>query len=244
MALDKPYSRPPVVEALLDIQIDAPSDFKTELLANCQKRVRKQYPQKRDGRPLSGEIDPARSLSASETSEPEGFLFVAENEERIFQAGRSGFTFNEVGRYSNWHSFLQEAQKLWAEYSDVVRPERYNRLSLRFINRFDFRMPLIDLETYFRTFPKIPNELPQLMEAFFFRYNLLIDEIDSAATITQTQIASGNPDTTSIILDVEVFRTDGLTRGTDVWSVFENLRVWKNKIFESCITDATREMII
>ena len=49
--------------------------------------------------------------------------------------------------------------------------------------------------------------------------------------------------TTSLLLDIDVNRTDELPQNDDgLWSFVERVREYKNMIFEACITDRAREL--
>lgn len=238
-----PYNRAPIVEAILDIQVDLPGDFSLNSLLKCQKNVKKDYPDRREAQNVMGEISVGQKLSASASTEPTGFIFVSPDKKQLFQAKRTGFTFNRLAPYPGWDAFFAEGKKLWEEYRRVAHPRGYKRIALRYIDRFDFPFPTVKLETYFRTYPEVSRDLPQLMRGFFFRFHLPIDEISSVATITQTMAEPSNPDHSSVILDIDLFRTETLPAGNELVALFETLRVWKNKVFEACITDDARELI-
>jgi uncharacterized protein (TIGR04255 family) len=82
-----------------------------------------------------------------------------------------------------------------------------------------------------------------MMNGFFFQVGLPLDAARANASITQTILEPLRPGQVSILLDIELSRTEGLIGENDLWPLFETLRVWKNKVFEGCITDATRELI-
>lgn len=238
-----PYARAPIVEAILDIQVDLKEELAVESLQKCRQNVRRDYPETKRTQDVVGEFSFGPGVSSSASAESSGFIFVSVDKKQLFQAKRNGFTFNQLAPYPGWDAFLGEAKRLWDEYYKVARPRGYKRLALRYIDRFDFPVPKLKLEEYFRTYPELSGDLPQLMGGFFFQCQLPIDDIQSIASITQTTVQPNSPGQSSIILDVDLFRVESLPRGDEMWSVFETLRLWKNRIFEACITDATREFI-
>lgn len=242
MSAGTQYSRPPLVEALLDIQVD-PGTLAVETLLKCQRNIKSEYPDRKDARYATAEFSFGRKVSSSASSESAGYIFTSPDKKQLFQTKLTGFTFNRLAPYLGWSSFLKEAERLWEEYRGVAHPRGYKRVALRYINRFDIPAETIQLETYFRTYPEVSRELPQLMAGFFFQFNLPIAEIRSTATITQTAVQSPAPGTTSVVLDIDLYRTEALPPGDELWALFETLRIWKNKIFEACITDRARELI-
>lgn len=243
MTPGSPYSHPPIVEALLDIQVDLPGDFALDTLLKCQQKVKKDYPDRKSAQDVTGEISVGQKVSASASTEPTGYVFASPDKKQLFQAKRTGFTFNRLAPYPGWDVFFAEAKRLWEEYHRVTHPRGYKRVALRYIDRFDFPFPEVMLETYFRTYPEVSRDLPQVMAGFFFQFNLPLPEISSIATITQTSVPPPTPEQSSIILDIDLYRTESLPPGNELWPLFETLRVWKNKVFEACITDRARELI-
>lgn len=237
------YSRAPIVEAVLDIQVELPSDFSLDELLKCQKEVKSEYPEKRPAQFVRGEVTVGQRVSTSASAEPVGYSFISHDQKQRFQAKTTGFTFNQLAPYAGWEGFFEEAKRLWEHYRKVAHPRGYKRVALRYINRFDFPSPTVQLEKYFRTHPEVSSDLPQLMANFFLRFDLPIEGISSTAAITQTIIEPKTEGQTSVVLDVDLFRTESLSPGNELWPLFEELRIWKNRIFEACITDDIREMI-
>jgi uncharacterized protein (TIGR04255 family) len=70
-----------------------------------------------------------------------------------------------------------------------------------------------------------------------------LEDIKSRAVITETLIDPLAPNVVSIVLDIDIFRTDDLpSEEAALWAVVEQLRNAKNKVFEGCITDKAREL--
>jgi len=238
------YARPPIVEALLDIHVCLPESFSLESLLKCQQKVKKDYPKRTNAQAIKGEITFGPKLSTSASSEPAGYIFASDDGKQVFQAKRTGFTFNRLAPYPGWDGFFGEAKRLWEEYRRITRPTGgYSRLALRYINRFDFPTPGILMEDYFRTYVEVSRDLPQVMEGCFVQFSVPMDDILSTATITKTMANPIIPGHCSVILDIDLYRTESLPTGAGLWEVFEKLRDGKSRIFEACLTDKLREMI-
>jgi uncharacterized protein (TIGR04255 family) len=237
------YSKPPIVEAILDIQVELPSRVQAKHLLKCQNPVRKDYPEKKSTQLYTALFQFGPVVSTSATTRPAGFAFESVDRKQMFQVRRDGFTFNRLAPYSGWDSFVREAKRLWEEFVRVAHPTEIKRVALRYINRLDFPHESINMSTYFDTHPTIGEGLPQTMRNFFFQLQVPIPEIDSLAIITETAVEPRAPKSVSIILDIDLFRTDKLPAQNDLWPLFETLRTWKNTVFERSITDATRALI-
>src|SRR4051794_27014740 len=101
-------TKDPIVEAVLDIQVDLPGDFALESLRKCQQRVKKDYPESQDTQHVTGEISIGPKVSTSTSSEQAGYVFPSSDKNQLFQAKRTGFPFNRLAPYPGWDTFFTE----------------------------------------------------------------------------------------------------------------------------------------
>lgn len=244
MPKTRDYEHNPIVEAILDIRVETAGPAALDALKGCQKSIRSKYPICKESRQINAQVSyGSEAVSASASQAADGFIFQSSDGKRWFQARRGGFAFNQLAPYPGWSAFLAEARQVWDTYYKAVRPTNYTRIALRYINRFEFPTPIVKLESYFDTYPEVAQSLPQTMAGFFFQFFLPMEDGKSVASITQTTAPPKTPESAAVILDVDLFRTDDVPKGDELWNEFETLRVGKNRIFEACITDAARELI-
>lgn len=244
MEFQSDYSRAPITEAILDIEVEAMETVVASSLSICQDTVQADYPTRRELKTTVAEIELGASGAKSLASRNLGFAFVSPDGKQLFQVRTNGFTANRLAPYIGWDTFSREARRLWNVYWKVARPVRVTRIALRYINRIDISFPMVDMKDYFRTSPEVAPGLPQLMAGFFMQVLLPLEDASAFVNIVQTIVKPVEPGSTSVILDLDLFRTADLPEADDaLWGLFESLRDKKNTVFESCITDKTRELI-
>ncbi len=245
MNTGKRYGRAPIVEAVLSIQFKD-SSVSLDSLAKCGNRIRLDYPTKKELHFSTGRIEFGPKSSATTTSEPIGFSWTSADEKRIFQAKRDGFTFSLLAPYTSWPEFSAEANKLWNVYCKAVKSKKnYARIALRYINRIDFPFKSMEMSDYFNIYTYIPNTLPQIMNSFFFQITIPLVDPKSMVDIVQT-IVPPTPDKqehTSVLFDIDIYRTEEIPLGENIWDAFGELAAQKTDLFEKCITQKTREVI-
>jgi uncharacterized protein (TIGR04255 family) len=125
----------------------------------------------------------------------------------------------------------------------VVRPGEITRLAVRTINRIDIPEVYVELKDYFRTSPEVSTDLPQTLAGFFMQLRIQFDDISAELLINQTIVPPLRSGMSSIILDLDLFRTKDVPQGeAELWAFYEILHNRRNLIFESCITDRTRRL--
>src|SRR5262249_55431122 len=202
------------------------------------------YPGKKDLRVAVGRWKVGEQISASAESRQEGFLFSSADEKQIYQVSLEGLTVNRLAPYLGWQQLRDEARRLWGLYREVVRPKKVVRVAVRTINRLDLPLPEVELKHYLRTSPEVSPLLPQALSGFFMQLHLPQRDLKATLLLTETAVPPPAPNTTSVVLDLDLFRADDLPSDDGaVWELLEGLRARKNEIFEACITDKTRELI-
>ena len=69
------------------------------------------------------------------------------------------------------------------------------------------------------------------------------NDIKSFALINETIVEPAGPGIASVVLDIDIFRTQELPSDEEeIWRFFEILHARKNDVFEACITDRAREL--
>ena len=238
------YSKSPITEAILDIQVDVPAGLTPLALGGCQDPVRHDYPTKRELKAAYAQFEMGAKVAASATSQDLGFAFVSADGQQLFQVRTTGFTANRLAPYTHWEAFSREARKLWNVYRDTAKPLRITRIALRYINRFDIHVSPLELKDYFNTSPEVAGGLPQSMAGFFMQVLLPLEDVKASVNIIETIVEPLKTGAVSIILDLDLFRVVELPESEqELWNMFELLRVKKNTVFNSCITERTKELI-
>jgi len=236
----------PITEALIDFRIKIKDGFDVGQIETLYSVISGEYPDKKARHRLEGRFefkkgDKPFSLS---TETIDGYIFTSADKKQVFQARIDGFTFNRLKPYDRWETFREEAQRVWHLFRNLISPEIV-RVGLRYINKFDiplFPQPLRDFNEYLTAAPIVPEGLPQGVSSFLTRVVIQNQEIDAAAIITQAFEQIIDPKFIPIILDIDAFKQKDRIGEEEAWQAIEELRLFKNKIFFSSITEKTKEL--
>lgn len=243
MAKQRHYPNAPITEAIIDLKVELPSGVTVADLEKVQAGQEEAYPTKQDRNLFMGKMQVGKQVSASASSEHLGYLFKSADEKQIFQARLDGFTMSRLAPYECWETFRDETRRLWDAYRGVVNPEKVVRVAVRYVNRIDMPLPLGDFSDYLRSVPVVSADLPQALAGYFMRLAIPLEDINSRCLLNQAIVEPAAPDVVSVVLDIDVFRTEDLPEDeADLWEFIEELRHRKNAIFEACITDKAREL--
>jgi uncharacterized protein (TIGR04255 family) len=180
---------------------------------------------------------------ATSTSQQIGFLLRSADDKQILQARMNGFTLSRLAPYQSWDIFRTEARRLWNIYRAIAEPSAVVRIAVRNINRIDIPLPVNDFSEYLRTFPEVSRDLPQGVSNYFMHVAIPLVEIKGQAMIIETIIPPVRQEVVSLVLDIDVSRTESLpTDENELWALLEVIRNVKDNVFERCITPKARKL--
>jgi uncharacterized protein (TIGR04255 family) len=241
------YGNSPITEAIIEFRIAQPSTIDSDILQNLVEKEKDLYGKINPIYYHEGKIDfkleGGTSLSSSD-SKLIGYRCSQDNGTRLFQAKINALILNQLCPYTGWDSFFSEAKRLWFSYRNIIKPERIERISLRYINRLDLPLPLKEFKEYLSAAPEVPLGLPQALSKYFVRLEIPMDDIQGMLLLTQAlQFPPPMPDHASIILDLDLIRWAPPEEDEQLWKLFDVLRKRKNEAFEACITNKMRELM-
>jgi len=202
------FPKAPIVEAVLDIQVEPTEGMNVERIGMFFDHVKGQYPKKELRAKGSAviRISPQEPSMDEPLVQPVGYLYRSSEEKKAVQARIDGYTFNKFSPYENWGTFSAEARELWQNYVETAKPNRLKRLALRYINRIEIPLPIRDFKDYLLTIPEIAPNLPQALDDFIMRLVVPNPEIEATAVINVVMDQSSSAKILPIIFDIDVFK--------------------------------------
>ena len=248
MTEQEPFPNAPISEAVLDIRLDAERAPAFDELGRFVQAVKADYPHAKRVGEIRAEL--RADLGAAETpqftqtasAEPFGYQCVSEDRKQIVQPRVNGFVFSRLRPYDRWSTFKAEARRLFELYTAQFGTRAVRRVAIRTINRLDIPGPQVDFKEWIRTGPEVSPVLPQGLAGFFMQLHQPYDDAKAQCIINETLVPSEVPDTIAVILDIDLFRVDGIPQEPDqFWTLLDQLRDKKDEIFLGCITEKMRE---
>lgn len=238
---NRDLSRPPIVEAVIDIDCDMPPNQKLEsLLDEAKRRYRQDYPkiQPRFQHQVTVKVGEADPPSASQRIH--AYLFSTDDGKQLVQVRSDGFSFNRLAPYTHLDDYLLQIESGWKTFIEVASPVRVNAIKLRYINRL--LLPIVEgkvnLEEYLKQDPRLPGD-DRLALVSFLNQHVAVER----ATGHEARIilASQNPEGEGfpIILDIAVsckVQTEP-AEWAAILSLIQVLRRLKNDVFFDTVTE-------
>ena len=236
------YKNSPITEAVIDIRLGPSPSRKPESLFPLHEQIVTEYPTKTEIQKIMGRFTLGQPLAQEQSLL--GFRYDSVDGKYVLQARIDGFTFSRLQPYQHWEPFRREGHRLWLLYRRCVDPVHCTRAAVRYINRIDLSEVPAEMKDYFRTYPEVSPDMPQLMTGHMMQL-LMPQQNEIMLSLIQASVPPPKPGVVSINLDLDLFKESTTAFATDeqIWEFFDSVRDIRDNIFESCITDKTRALL-
>jgi len=235
-------TKSPIQEAVLDIKTEPSSESTNSAVALFVARVGDIYPETHPIDRVEATFDAGAEPPVTSERLRSGAICWNGTKTRAVQGRLDGFTVNQVRTYESWETLRTEAERLWLEYTQTVKPARVVRCALRYINRLELPVQA-EVSRRLATRPELSAELPQIVEDLFMRVVVPFGEGRKAAIAQASEPPIGEGATArGLILDIDAFSTRAFEIGDPkMWDELEELRHIKNQCFFKSLTPAAWE---
>lgn len=234
----KVYSNAPVVEAVIDVQVEM-GDGADACLVGLSERLQSRFPRKDAMHQVEMQMRPD---GTTVQTQPLGWRLASESGDRVLQLRRKGFTYSHMPPYTQWSRFSQEARGLWEEFLAICAPTVVTRMAVRYINRLKLPAGPIQMEDYLAVNLSVPPVFEPI-KGILLQIQGAHAAIDPAcgSFVTIASEPAMEPGFQSFLLDIDVFLEKRIPSSDGAcWGFLERLRVQKNELFEAAITENLR----
>jgi uncharacterized protein (TIGR04255 family) len=234
------YSKPPITEAVIELRYKEPVE--QEAIEKVAKLFSKEYPFDEPQQHIDIRVEPTGAQLETSIL---GKKLSSVDRTDILVFGRQNFVSSRLAPYTGWEDFFARAKTAWDAWHDQVGNRELSRIGVRFVNRIDIPIQkgeVLEEEKYLNLRPSVPN-FGGPMTGFAVQVNQPLGVDDCNLLLTSATVPSPLLGFVSFLLDLDVSRESSLPRRQeDIMELLARMRGYKNQVFESCVTDAAREL--
>jgi len=239
------YRKSPLTQAVVNLYTRLPQNVTAETLHSIRGESEQQFPNEVELKQAHFELRLEQGSSPTASQQTAGWMFRSVDEKRIIQSRLDGFAFARLAPYEGWDSFTDEAKSFWSRYREIATPEAVTALGLKYTNIFNIPAPIKDFKDFFRTTPEVSPSMPQGLAGFFMQLQIPYPQENSMLVLTHTLVPPPQAGIVSLVLDIELTCANNVSSDESaIWQLLERHHNIKNDVFDACITDATKELIL
>jgi uncharacterized protein (TIGR04255 family) len=244
---EQPYKRPPITEAIIEIRFATAID--ADAIAKTGAAYRQLYPSEQIAKNVNvavdvagRENDPPRAQINEETGHRRSSADLTE----LILIWPFTFVVSQLAPYPGWREFFARFVRDWTLWKKAVGYRKIGRVGVRYINRIDIPVvagsPTMEEAEFLNVYPHLPEALGVTF-GYGVQALLAIQDIGCKLVLNSSVVPSPLLNHTSFMLDQDIAKEVDLPqRDEQLYELLEEIRVKKNSVFESCITDRAREL--
>lgn len=239
------YKHPPITEAVIGINFSTP--IKKVDFNSVNKKFHSHYPNNK----IVSNFDVAVEVHNGEVGNPtanfhkkDGHRHSTVDMTQMLVLWPASFSLSQLAPYTGWDDFLARFVRDWAIWKRTVGFQQIGRIGVRYINRIDIpiRNTITKYEEFLNIYPKLPANLDPVLSYAVQVARELID-IDCLLKINSAVVSSPILDHISFVIDIDISKElDPPQSDNDICDLLNKIRVKKNEVFETCISDRAREL--
>jgi uncharacterized protein (TIGR04255 family) len=243
------YKKPPIEEAVCDIQFAPGTDWDPTMPGLLFEKLKGTYGEKpREQQLVEAQLQSPTGEGSSTLQHRYGKMRVqllAEKGTRIVGISQDQLSVHMLRPYTKWEDFRPRIMDAMKAYREVALPEGVTRIGLRYINRIVINESDPQLHKYFEIPPRFPKVEPVTkILAFFNRKESEYLDKPIRIVVTFADVEPRQSEKSSYILDLDIIwmRADDPIPFDELPDVIEDMKTRHRQVFESLITDETRKM--
>lgn len=238
------YDRAPITEVAIEVRFA--SAFDKNVFKKLPKKFEKYYPDLKPINHYNFEVSIINGEPVTNTNQIIDYRLSSNDMSQIVVLKNSSFILSQLAPYKNWEDLISRFERDWKLLKKHGGNHQVARIGVRFINRIDIPQSgsghLINEDEYLNIYPKQPDILNPFLN-YAIQSQTMLEDIKSLLTVNTANIQSPLPRHLSILFDQDIGRTVETPQSTeDILKYLNEVRIKKNAVFESCITNKTREL--
>jgi uncharacterized protein (TIGR04255 family) len=240
MTLRRTYRKAPIAEAICEFKFEPGKPWDWTIPGIIYGKIKAEFPDRQQQNSLEVTLGPKEGVVSQQvTGTLSRMQFLRADKSAMVQVGADLLAVNVLPPYPGWGDFEELITRNLEIYREEAGPTGVRRIGVRYINRFLFPSPEIELMDYFNLYPHIPDPLEQRHGPFSMRVMFTYADERDALTVRMGHLPEGG----GIALDLDYYLAK--PRGVELKGAVEWVRGAHNqteKMFEACITDGARAL--
>ncbi|MDE2060685.1 MAG: TIGR04255 family protein [candidate division NC10 bacterium] len=239
--MSRKYKQPPIIEAVCEFRFESGSPWDLAVPGLLYEKLRDSFPIRRPTKAFEATVAAGAEGIQQHVLQRDQSRFLRTDERALIQIGPHLLAINHLKPYPSWAVFRSMIRKALDAYREVADPKGFQRIGLRYINRFDFSDTRAQLERFFEFYPSVGQQLLDYTD-FIMGIQVPFEDGRDILRLQMTSAVPDKPDSVSVVLDLDYFlgRPGKVTFG-DEFQWLEQAHSRIEATFEGCLKETLRQ---
>lgn len=173
------------------------------------------------------------------------FMYSSEDKQTEFTISLERFNYRQTGKYTNFEDFTKNIKTVWEIHHSLLNDVTITGISLRCFNKIEIKEEIQDPSEYFNiSIQTSPDVIQDLVLKYSIRY-ITKSNNDNKHSIIALSLEDRIQNIFPFILDIDVHDDNPINNDLILlWEKFESLRIEKDRLFNSILTEKTKNIYL
>lgn len=241
----KAYSNPPITEAVIGINFSQP--IGSDALAALSEKFAQVYPHHEQIQNLSIKLELGQQNAGNPSLAQDvqiGYRRSTADMTEMLVLFSNGIGVSQLAPYPGWDTFFERFARDWKLLKRQLGYKEIQRIGVRYINRIDIPTEAGQVlpAQYLNLHTNFTDRFGSLA-AYAVQAEVIMEDLGSKLVVNSGVVPSPVLDHISFLLDQDIGREVNVPQKDEaIFELIQQLRVRKNEVFESCVTDQARAL--
>ncbi len=242
---EQPYKQPPITEAVIEIRFATPND--DAVIAKASGDFKSHYPREDAATNVAVQLylpTGPEIKTTAQTLEKKGRRRSSTDQTQLLLLWPDNFVVSQLAPYPGWDAFFERFRRDWEIWKRAIGYRKIGRIGVRYINRIDIPLsgPLLEHEQFLNVYAHLPESLGPV-SSYAVQAQLPLQEIGCKLTLNSGIVPSPVLRHVSFVFDQDIANDETPPQNDGgIYNLLNEIRVEKNVVFETCVTDKARRL--
>ena len=246
--IDIRFENSPIFLAILEIRYSHPNLQNIESFSEFKKDLVKIFPTSQKQVTSQLKLDfllQGQTTISLQNQKVDCFLYSSEDKLTEFTISLDKFNYRQSGSYSNFGDFVKNIKVVWQLHYPILKDISILGISLRCFNKIEIREDVSDPSEYFNISIQAGQDvIKDSVINYSIRY-ITRNPDENKHSIIALTLEERLADQFPFVLDIDVHDDNHISNDLDLlWEKFEALRIEKDRLFNSILTEKTKNMFL
>ncbi len=239
------YKNPPIVEAVCEFRFSKNTVWNSDIPSKLYEKIKDEFPNTEIRNEQHIEIKATKKGGIEESNLESVDRCVYLNNERkiLIQIAPRMISISCLKPYPSWEVFKQKIKLAYDTLGELTEINEIDRIGLAYVDKIEIPEEPVKLKEYFKFYPHLSNELPQVFGNFIIGCDFIYNEGRDLCRLQLTKAMPGKKENNAFLLTTDYFTAKiNSVKPIEAINWIEKAHIELKQIFIGCITEKLEDL--
>ena len=238
------YKNPPIVEAVCEFRFSKNTVWDSHIPSKLYEKIKDEFPNTEKRKEQHLKINTTeKGIENSHLESTDRCVYLNNERTILIQIAPRMISISCLKPYPSWEVFREKIKLAYDILGELTEINEIDRIGLVYVDKIEIPEKRVELEEYFKFYPHLSNELPQVIGNFIIGCDFVYNEGRDLCRLQLTKAMPEKKENNAFLLTTDYFtaKVNSVKPG-DAINWIEDAHIEIKKIFIGCITEKSEDL--